>query len=194
MSLCLQDSDIYIAHLFRDFIAPTSQLKIFHNSKGAKNRKPQVLLRINSLKLIQDMESHGLCSRKTYKVLEFPLIREDLLSHFIRGVFDGDGCVVKSLAHNGVFYNKVSFCINWEPFLCKLKDILYNLGIPKIHIKKFNGKTVDWYVLYIHSSTSSAIFADFIYKDANFFLQRKKDKFLFQNTEVIAKSKEFATP
>lgn len=194
ITLCIQEDDIYVANLFKDFIAPGSFMKIIHNTAGAKNRKPQVFLRINSIKIVNDLKNHGLCPRKTYETLNFPSIPENMYSHFIRGYFDGDGCVMKSASKKDVYYNKVIFCINWKPFLDKMCEIFYSIGIDSIFTKKMKGKTVDWYNLCLWSQENNALFANFIYNDANYYLERKKSKFLFQNTEVTIEPKISIAP
>ncbi len=46
-------------------------------------------------KMCQDLIGLG-CIPKKSLTLKFPVLREDLIRHFIRGYFDGDGCIFKS--------------------------------------------------------------------------------------------------
>lgn len=50
---------------------------------------------ISSKKLVCDLIALGCVQRKSL-VLEFPVLHDDLLKHFIRGYFDGDGCICLS--------------------------------------------------------------------------------------------------
>lgn len=190
ISICISESDSYIVELFTTHIAPNSLLKKIHNKKGAVNRKPQIFLRINSCKLVADLINLGLCPRKTYFDVKFPDIPDHLIHHFIRGLFDGDGCVMNRPNQKGTVYNKIIFCINWKSFLDTLCNHLYNIKIDYLFIKKMTGKTVDWYKLAIWSHKNSLLFGKYIYNDANFFLKRKRDKFLFQNTEINIESND----
>lgn len=61
--------------------------KLFFNKKA-----PKCHLQISSRPLCRDLIALGITPRKS-KTLEFPKISPELVSHFIRGVFDGDGCV-----------------------------------------------------------------------------------------------------
>jgi intein/homing endonuclease len=55
-------------------------------------KNPSVKVRFGSRKLCQDLISFG-CIPKKSKVVKFPIIDKDMYRHFIRGVFDGDGCL-----------------------------------------------------------------------------------------------------
>ena len=56
------------------------------------NKSYEYKLALNSDKLVSDIEKLGVVERKTL-TLTFPNLREDLIPHFIRGYFDGDGSV-----------------------------------------------------------------------------------------------------
>ncbi len=56
------------------------------------NKKEKYILRIGSHKIYNDLERLGLHPRKSLD-MEFPLISYRFLSDFVRGYFDGDGCV-----------------------------------------------------------------------------------------------------
>src|SRR3990167_6722771 len=63
--------------------------------KKLPSEKFSYSLHITSLKLCQDLIKWGCVPRKSY-CLEFPKnILDNLMSHFIRGFFDGDGCLSK---------------------------------------------------------------------------------------------------
>lgn len=180
ISICIQEDDVYILNLFKEYIAPTSIIKKIHNTKGAKNRKPQIMLRINSKEFVSHLLNLGLCPSKTYESLQFPNIPKTLYPHFIRGYFDGDGTVQVHKMKNGYEYSKVGICINWKLFLDKLCEILYDQSISHISISYIIGKTANFYKLRINSAKNTSIFANYIYENSNFFLPRKKNKFNFK--------------
>ena len=47
---------------------------------------------LNSVKFGNDLEKHGCVPNKSF-ILRRPNIEEGLIRHFVRGYFDGDGCV-----------------------------------------------------------------------------------------------------
>jgi hypothetical protein len=47
---------------------------------------------IYNTKIVSDLYKHGCVNNKTFKI-KLPKLREDLIRHFIRGYFDGDGCI-----------------------------------------------------------------------------------------------------
>lgn len=57
------------------------------------NVKPVERINIANKHLGETITNLGLGERKTYKDLRIPDMREDLIRHFIRGYFDGDGCI-----------------------------------------------------------------------------------------------------
>ena len=193
--LCIQRDDEYIINLFRDFISPGSYIKQLHNTKGAKNRKPQVVWRVQSSKIVSNLYRLGLTQRKTLnsKII-LPVIPDNLLHHFIRGFFDGDGSVGKKTIRGKYEGNRVCFSGTWLNLFNQLKDILHKQGIKNIRIDSKQGITCIYYALCIDSFRDSDIFFDYVYKDANFFLERKYKKFYKHNTEVTAKTKELAAP
>lgn len=69
----------------------------------AENRKEQYLLRMGSHKIYNDLENIGLHPRKSLD-MELPHIPYRFLSDFVRGYFDGDGCLafekIKNRPHN----------------------------------------------------------------------------------------------
>lgn len=62
------------------------------------NRKPRYLLRIGSHKLYADLISHGVTPRKSL-TMKFPEPPRRFSAAFIRGYFDGDGCVFLDRYH-----------------------------------------------------------------------------------------------
>jgi intein/homing endonuclease len=191
IGLCIQAEDVYILNLFRDFISPESYIKNTNNIKGAKNRKPQIIWRIHSQKIVNDLYKLGLTQRKTLNPnILFPKLEPSLVHHFIRGYFDGDGCV--SRARNTT--NRVRFSSTWKKFFEDIQDILYKENISKVSIYEILGKTCTYYSLATHSIRDGDKMYFYLYKDANYFLERKHKKFYIHNTEVTAKTKKLAAP
>ena len=81
----------YILEYFRDIIQTGKPL---HSCCYKKDKNYAFGMVINSKKLVNFLISIGCGPRKTFN-LKWPQIniKEDLINHFIRGLFDGDGCI-----------------------------------------------------------------------------------------------------
>lgn len=100
--------------------------------------------------------------------LEFPDIPSYLYPNFIRGYFDGDGSINKQTGGFSITSTKV--------FVERVNEILRNeLRVENGKIKEsgcHNGITHD---LHFHRKAESAKIFDWLYADANLYLQRKYD-------------------
>lgn len=152
--------------------------------QGAKNRKEQLVLRINSYQLCEDLINiYNIIPRKTLNnsfKFNFDLIPEELVRHFIRGFFDGDGSVSFHRTKNTIFFN-FSFIFNSLVFTKQISNIICNLFNIKEVIYTIKGKTVYYHNLrfnYNRQRTNKIKeIYDYLYKDSNIFLTRKKLKF-----------------
>ena len=124
---------------------------------------------------------------KTFKIVfpSYNKVPKKLIHHFIRGYFDGDGCIcvykVKFIRNNHKYIN-TKCCINivgTEQFLTELKKILENNNIKcnsklyKRHKERFNNIRT----LMISGKQNCKSFYKFAYKDSNVFLSRKYERF-----------------
>lgn len=121
---------------------------------------------ISSKEMFDDLISHGCVERKSL-ILDWPMhVPNDLIRHFIRGYFDGDGCIM---------ITKYGWAINFTSsslFLNKLKTFFEKMGcgIRKINLWKTNNKSGQ--LVYSKKSDLNLIL-DFMYKDATIYLDRK---------------------
>jgi len=69
-----------------------SKHTIVSQAPTSKNGKTRYLLRIGNRELYNDLINLGLYPNKSLTI-RFPNIQKKFLSHFVRGYFDGDGCV-----------------------------------------------------------------------------------------------------
>lgn len=196
--LCFLNSidDLEIIKLANREISPESNLYYRQNNIGAISRKEQVTLRIASYNLCTTLENkYNIKSRKTFDsnfIFNFNLIPNNLHKDFIRGYFDGDGSVSFYKTNNTLYFN-FSFVLTSLEFTNQLGNIFKDIfGINPI-IYFIKGKTCDYYKLrfdYSRDRTNKIIeIYNYLYKDANYFLDRKKVKFL-QYFEYRGKSIE----
>ncbi len=119
----------------------------------------------------------GITSNKSLKV-NFPDVPDKFLSHFIRGVFDGDGCVFFE-ARSKKSPLRVSFVSGSKAFMTALESKLHShAGLHKRNIYKRHAKNMSYSIRYGHND--SLRFFDYIYAGANksLRLDRKYQKFL----------------
>ena len=140
------------------------------------NYENQWRLLLFSKHICDSLNAIGMTPAKSL-TLEFPNIDPSLYRHFIRGYFDGDGCI-SLYKHPRSSITRVNISmLSTEKFLNKVKEILFdelkiNCGI--YDIKKNNiTKTLS-----ISSVGSCVKFLEWIYQDANLYMQRKYDKYL----------------
>lgn len=136
---------------------------------------------LSNKKIVHDIIKLG-CFPKKSLILEFPessIVPDNFINHFIRGYFDGDGCL--SLKKN----NK-NISIRGDLVIVSTYNFLYHL--KNLITEKFNFYTSDIKTLKtdkIHRISLSGnvkleIFLDWLYTDSNsdIILDRKYQKYL----------------
>jgi len=129
------------------------------------------LIRIYCTKMVEDLIKNGCIERKS-KCIEFPTLREDLVRHFIRGFFDGDGCVCENKQRK---CPRCDFCCASVKFIEALRTKLYEFGISS-YICGLNG-TQAALRLVIGGMKNVDMFMHFLYDDSTIFLDRKRNRF-----------------
>lgn len=134
-------------------------------------------LTINSTKLCSDLIKHGVIPNKTGNE-SFPKLRKNLVRHFIRGFLDGDGWITKGDGNSIT----IGFISNFE-MLKSIKEHISDhidiKGLATIYEDyRSERKNKDIYYLnYSHSEDITKL-KDFLYKNAEFYLERKASKLI----------------
>jgi len=131
---------------------------------------------ITSSKTKSDLENLGIHSNKTM-VVKYPDIPDNLQNHFMRGVFDGDGCItLRTDKRDNKQRGQVNICSGSHDFIKEYYDKLVKFanlgGKNKIRCPKGTYYVVDWGSL----SDVENIYK-FLYKDSIVYLKRKKETF-----------------
>lgn len=177
--------DLEIIELFRKELSPNSVICFTNKQKGVKFRKPQCCSGLTSKHMTELFkEKYNIIQNKTHHSdfkFDFNTIPIKLHRDFIRGYFDGDGSVsFHKNKYNTIFFN-FSFIFNSENFTNQIADIFENLFQIKPIIYKNIGKTATWFALRFdynrHRAKKIMEIYDYLYKDSNIFLSRKKIKF-----------------
>lgn len=191
----LQEQDSDIVYLFKDMICPdarTFELKdrICVNPRNGKEYKGcnSFGVDINSSKICNDLVNLGFGYNKTYSENSLPPIKKDLIRHFIRGYFDGDGTISGAYVKpdpkwkkNENFRSYVSICCKTRKLLDEIQAFFLENGIKStICIDRRD----QMYCLSVAKLKLPKLFKLF-YDDSHFYLKRKYEKFNhFVNTEV----------
>jgi len=141
----------------------------------SKNRNISSIT-ITSTKTKNDLEKLGIYSNKTM-IVKYPNIPDNLQNHFMRGVFDGDGCIsIRTDKRDNSQRGQVNICSGSYEFIREYYEKMVNYcnlsGKNKIRCPKGTYYVVDWGGL----SDVEKIY-EFLYRDSNIFLQRKRETF-----------------
>ena len=131
------------------------------------------VLRIGSKSIFQDLLNIGVTPRKSL-TLQFPKVPQRFLKYFVRGYFDGDGCVNVSLKKNRLKPVIITiFTCGSEKFLVTLSKIVGK--VIDMSTQKINFQSRAFRLRYrMHDSLK---LLKFMYKGLNDapFLKRKYD-------------------
>lgn len=136
-------------------------------------------IRIGSIDMANDMRNFGVCKDKTY-TLQLPTIQNDLMKHFIRGFFDGDGCIYYHKSKGVVKHTRCNFDSVSYDFLEQLREFLYSQGINSYFsvLREADEQYATSYRLQIAGVEYTEKFLHYIYDDATIYLDRKYQRYL----------------
>ena len=146
-------------------------------------------IRVFSIDMVNDLRQFGISPNKTYE-FNLPNFSDNLMRHFIRGYFDGDGCVrtrkYKLASGVVVEYPLCDIASVNNIFLEQLREYLYReLGICSYIYLEQSGV----YRLCIHKNEHTIKFLNYMYDNTKLFLDRKYNKYLsIINDDVINES------
>lgn len=128
-------------------------------------------LRIFSIDMVNSLRQYGITNHKSYDAV-FPTINKDFIRHFIRGYFDGDGCVYMKKRHD-CSYLQCTFYSCSKVFLEQLRSVLYDQDINShIWCETKNRKT-PLYILATSGKQNSLDLLCFMYESSSIYLDRK---------------------
>jgi len=174
LSLSRKDRDHILK--FKNIISPESKISNY-KARIRETEYKASRLTIVSKQIIQDLEKLGCTQNKTL-TLTFPnnsIVPQQLISHFIRGYFDGDGSIVARTKRNkdGKIPSPCFSLLGTQSFLLSIMTIFcekLQFTITKLHTK---GNIF----IYTKSGRNNVQkLYEYLYKDANIYLKRKKDK------------------
>lgn len=173
LSIELSGEDGYILEQMRTLFYNGNNFPTIHIRKIGNFEYKK--LHISSKEFVKNLINLNVMPNKTHK-MDFPMsIKKDLLPHFIRGFFDGDG-TVGLYNYNGKNKISVGFC-GLENFLLHIKSILSDANINTGKLISIQKSSPQIKRLSVYAIASLIKFYNFIYKDSDMFLKRKREKF-----------------
>jgi len=119
ITLARKDEDVlYLIAKEIDFHGPISQ-----HIRTVNNKEFEISsLAFNSEKIRRTMESYGIVNDKTFKLHHLPRLPKEYLIDFIKGYFDGDGCVFEPKSKK----IQLSICSANKDFLEEIQSFLWD--------------------------------------------------------------------
>lgn len=142
------------------------------STKDKDKKHHMCCIRVFSLTMYNSLVNKGFSNDKSYTI-SIPPLDEFLVRHYIRGLFDGDGCFC--------FTNK-SFHVNFITASKKLNDNLVSIltknGFNLIETSYVANTGTKMYRPDIVRLNDKIKFLDWIYQNSNIYLDRKYKKYI----------------
>lgn len=157
--IAINNKDIEILHKIKDILGYKGKIHEFDNG--------MVELCVNRISMTRDLIKYGCVPAKSL-ILQFPIwMPDELLSHFMRGCYDGDGGIHER--KHGIYTSLTSS----QDFIEAWSEKLTQLGIEHHIYKKNEDKPTR--MLHTSKMESTVKLCQYLYKDATVYLQRKYD-------------------
>lgn len=180
-------NDLQVIEYFQKFITPETKIHF----REYELKKNTVLIAWSSKHMKKTLEGYNILPNKTFH-LDFTFdfnITGKFTRHFMRGFFDGDGTLTSG---------RLEFMNNSLPFIKQINTIISSLFHVEPKVRERKTKNVTTFLVYYNSFGKRKMFFktiyDWFYKDSNYFLPRKKEKFEnYLNTVLITENKKSVT-
>jgi hypothetical protein len=148
--------DLELVEYFKKFMKATNPIR--------KRKDGGYEFVINSKILLEDLNRYGVIPRKSL-ISILPNIQYGLYRHFIRGLFDGDGCIRIDRLGNGRFDICGSYKILYDISLLLKGDLGLNINLTK-HGRIFR--------LAVAGNHKVLKIKSYLYDNSTLYLNRKK--------------------
>lgn len=177
ISINLQERDSEILKKLLSYIESTHPLT-FHAKKSERHQN-KIGFSISSRKLKDQLAKFGIVQNKTQTVY-VPDIERGLLKYFIRGFFDGDGCIFFDEPKKTLLFSISSASLKIQK---QMKEIIFTeigINVNIFFCKKRESHHLDAYKLQKQGSVDVLKLFDWLYSDnEHLALKRKYEKYLY---------------
>lgn len=147
-----------------------------HNIVSSKCQKGLYIYTFARERMARDLIRLGMKLNKSLN-LKFPDVPKEYLRDFVRGVFDGDGCVYYHKESKNKRLN-TSFASGSKDFIYGLEKALQSLGMPKKKIYEQHYKNIYYSLTYAHKKSVSLFKIMYENLENDLYLKRKYDRFV----------------
>ena len=175
ISICLKQNDYKILEDIRNEIG-YSEAPIKLKQYG---KTPTAKLDICTKHIVLRLHELGVVPNKTFKI-KFPeWLDQSLYSHFIRGYFDGDGCITHGTIRQGKTQAAITIA-GTSDFCNSLLDIIEDECGVKAHVYASGNKNCNSMIKIFsaYGNTKCKKILDYIYQDADLKLERKYKRYI----------------
>lgn len=137
--------------------------------KNIANGKDIFYLTIQDPNLLSDVEKLGIVNKKSH-IAKYPNIDKKMDKHFIRGLFDGDGCL--SYTMDGKYRRYTFSIVGSKDIITEVRNRILLIGV-NIGFRK----TKSIYELHIRGNRQIIKVLDWLYDDSSTYLERKFRKY-----------------
>lgn len=188
----LQKQDSELVYLYKDIISPDARTFTVEEHKTTGRNGKEITAHesfgvdITSSELCNSLVELGIGYNKSYCDLHIPNMPKELIRHFIRGYFDGDGCITTWLSvekgKSDRVRSKFDICAKSASILNEFIKFFAENDI-KVNLNYL--KRDDMYRMSTSSKKELEKIYNILYQDSYFYLSRKFNKFNhYANTEV----------
>ena len=174
---CFCSTDKEIVRKIRDVLQSNHKIGLKFRNKSNPKWKDAYVLQIGSKEVFKKLGAFGVIPNKSL-VIRFPKVPPEFLGDFVRGYFDGDGCV-----HFAKYWRKDRGKWKWQFTSSFISGSKRFLGSLHSILKDFNfggrlGKKTRGYELVFSQNDSIALF-NLMYNNVSsgLYLSRKHDTF-----------------
>ena len=191
--ICLKEIDIEVLEFFKSEICPNANIQISTNKNGYRTCKIQW----TSEKMVKDLAQYmSSLHRKSFDtdfMVNLDNIPAEYFRDFFRGFMDADGTIKNNFPKIELLFNSKTFA---ESFKEKLNGLFLSINSyikEDTHYSKSEVRKVPLFRLFISSQEKKkginfiqrdkniynyvTNFYDFLYKNADFYMSRKKERF-----------------
>jgi len=166
LGITLSYQDIDILEKIRDLISPQTKI--------TKTKRGYAALHIYSRKIFEDLQSQGIMPKKTFKVKP-PRLDKNLMCHYWRGAFDGDGGFYITKNANKQNYEQWRAAFTGNKFMCKgFSDFIeINKSYDKMKRPKMREHCSVYQSQYTGLKPSKNVARALQYDDCKIYMNRK---------------------
>jgi len=176
--LSMTNTDLRLLEKIRDVMSSNHNIYVRKGGsviiRGRKyNQKDCHVFRIGNKMMYQDLINIGLCPRKSL-IIALPDIPANLFNYFLRGYFDGDGCIhIEKIKMR----MRIIFTSGSKVFLDQIYEILGLIGFIRqnggAYRLVYGGKAAEMVTAFMYNEISLVPYLEYKYHKYEMYLKEK---------------------